>query len=290
VRLGFQKTPWDLSVAVGYASLMSTILLALGVGNLLAIVLVLFAPGYVVVATLFPRAASIGWIERVALSFLVSVAVVPMLGLVLSLTPWGISFAPFVATISFFTIGLGLAAYRRRMLLPVEQRLALTLTPALYQWSEYAVVDKALTIAITAVILAATGTLGYLILASRHGERFTEFFILGSGRNATSYPTALKVGEPGMVYIGIINHEAAIIAYTIRVDLVGVAIVTNATVERNRTTQSWINVTQADGQDWTGPYTFLISYSGLWKVEFLLFKNGDVSNVYRELHLYVSVT
>jgi uncharacterized membrane protein len=57
-----------------------------------------------------------------------------------------------------------------------------------------------------------------------------------------------------------------------------------------RTTGSTFNVTLADGQNRTQPYTFRINHTGLWKVPFLLFKDGDVSSAYRELQLYVRVT
>src|SRR5207245_4585088 len=86
-RLHFEEIPWDLCAATGYTAVVSTILLLLGVGNLLAIVLVLFAPGYVLVAALFPRDVEIDWIERIALSFGLSIAVVPLLGLFLNFTP-----------------------------------------------------------------------------------------------------------------------------------------------------------------------------------------------------------
>ena len=64
----------------------------------------------------------------------------------------------------------------------------------------------------------------------------------------------------------------------------------NETLELNRTTWSTFNVTLADGRNWTQPYTFQINDTGLWKVQFLLFKDGDFSSAYRELHLYVRVT
>jgi len=129
----------------------------------------------------------------------------------------------------------------------------------------------------------------------RPGERFTEFYILGPGGNASGYPTRLNVSEPGSVILGVVNHEAARVNYTVRVDLVGVRIVTNATsgfnetVEVNRTALAWFNVTLADGANWTQPYTFTIGAAGLWKVQFLLFRDGDFSVAYRTLHLFVRV-
>jgi uncharacterized membrane protein len=296
MRLHFQEKPWDLVVAVGYSVVMAADLLLLGVHDLFAVPLVLFLPGYVLVAALFPRDAEIGWIERFALSFGLSIAVVPLLGLLLNFTPWGIRFGPIVVTITLFTMGVGLVAYKRRIRLPVDQRLMLTVDLDLPNWKEYGPLDKGLTIALGVSIVVAGGTLAYLVLTPRPGETFSEFYILGPGGNASGYPTALNVSQPGTVIVGIANHESASVSYTVRIDLVGVRIVYNApsgfneTVEVNRTTWSTFNVTLADGRNGTQPYTFRINDTGLWKVQFLLFKDGDVSSAYRELHLYVRVT
>ena len=61
----------------------------------------------------------------------------------------------------------------------------------------------------------------------------------------------------------------------------------NETVEVNRTTWSWTNITIADGQSWTQPYTFSIGTKGLWKIQFLLFK-GDAPTE-QTLHFYVTI-
>src|SRR5574340_731799 len=279
---------------------MAAVLLGLSVGNLLAILLVLFVPGYVLVAALFPGVViegkpEIDWIERTALSFGLSIAVVPLLGLLLNFTPWGIRFVPIVATIALFTIGVGYAAYWRRMRLPRERRLSLTVDLGVPDWNEYGVLDKGLTVALAASIVVAGGTLAYVVLTPRPGETFTEFYILGPGGNASGYPTNLSVNQTGHVIIGVANHEAATVNYTVRVDLVGVRIVVNATsgfnttVEVNRTTWTWTNLTVADGANWTQPYAFSVSKVGLWKVQFLLYKNEVFTVAYRELHLYVRV-
>ena len=301
MRLHFRDKPWDLYGAVGYTAVMATALLILNFGTLLAILLVLFAPGYVLVAALFPGSLKplepdIDWIERIALSFGLSIAVVPLLSLVLNFTPWGIRFAPVVATITLFTVGVGCVAYWRRIRLPPNQRLSLTVDLAVPDWKEYDDLDKALTIALCTSIVVAGGTLAYALLSPRPGETFTEFYILGSGGTASGYPTTLNVSQPGSIILGISNHESASVNYTVRIDLVGVQIVYNATsgfnetVEVNRTTWSMFNVALADGQNWTQPYTFRINDTGLWKIQFLLFKDSDLSKSYRELHLYVRVT
>ena len=295
MRLHFREKPWDLVTAVGYTLVMTTALLVLGEGNLLAILLVLFVPGYVFVAALFPKNGEIEWIERITLSCGLSIAVVPLLALLLNFTPWGIRFVPIVATICAFTVGVGYAGYWRRMRLPPYHRLSLTIDLATPNWKEHSVLDKGLTVALAASIVIGTGILAYVVTTPRPGELFTEFYILGPTGTASGYPTNLTVNESGSVILGIANHEAAIVNYTVRVDLLGLQIVYNATsrfnetVEVNRTTWSWLNVTLADDRNWTQPYTFSIRSVGLWEVQFLLFHGGDLRARFRELHLYIRV-
>ncbi len=300
MRLHFQEKPWDLYAAVGYTAVMAAVLLVLNVGNLIAILLVLFVPGYVLVAALFPgatveRKPEIDWIERVALAFGLSIAVVPLLGLLLNFTPWGIRFVPIVVTIALFTVGVGYAAYWRRMRLPPERRLSLTVDLGVPDWKDYSALDKGITVALAASIVVAGGTLAYVVLTPRPGETFTEFYILGPGGNASGYPTNLTVNETGNVIVGVNNHEGASVNYTLRIDLVGVVIVYNATagfnetVPVNDTVWTWRNLTVANGANWTDPYAFSIPKPGLWKVEFYLYKDPVLTAVYRELHLYVTV-
>src|SRR5437867_1086635 len=72
--LRFQRRPWDLYMSFAYTFLMSSILIGTGGGNLFAVILVLFVPGYVLVAALFPGENELDWIERVALAFGLSIA------------------------------------------------------------------------------------------------------------------------------------------------------------------------------------------------------------------------
>ncbi|HJJ80031.1 MAG TPA: DUF1616 domain-containing protein, partial [Methanocorpusculum sp.] len=60
---------------------------------------ILFIPGYVLIAALFPEKTSIDGIERFALSVGLSIAVVPLIGLVLNYTPFGIRLDPIVISL-----------------------------------------------------------------------------------------------------------------------------------------------------------------------------------------------
>ena len=71
------------------------------VRNGLGIIFVLFLPGYAFIKALFPKTVPIKTssenldkIERIALSLGMSLALVPIVGLILNYTPWGIRLAP----------------------------------------------------------------------------------------------------------------------------------------------------------------------------------------------------
>jgi uncharacterized membrane protein len=59
-------------------------------------------------------------IERIALSFGLSIAITPLLGLGLNYTPLGIRLTPILIVMSVFTIALAIGAYARRGKIPEE--------------------------------------------------------------------------------------------------------------------------------------------------------------------------
>ena len=89
---------------------------------ILGLLLVLFLPGYSLIAALFPRKDDLDGIERIALSFGLSIAVVPLLGLALNYTPFGIRLVPVLVVLSMFTVSLAVIAGVRRLGLPEGER------------------------------------------------------------------------------------------------------------------------------------------------------------------------
>lgn len=83
---------------------------------------VLFLPGYSLVEALYPRQDELSPLERLALSIGLSLALVPLVGLILNYTPWGIRLDPIVVSLSALSIGLLLiASYRKFALLRLTQ-------------------------------------------------------------------------------------------------------------------------------------------------------------------------
>jgi hypothetical protein len=88
---------------------------------ILGSVFVLFIPGFVAVEALFPKGRELDAIERFALSVGLSLALVPLVGLLLNYTPWGIRLDPIMISLTVLTIGLAVVALVRRFRLSVER-------------------------------------------------------------------------------------------------------------------------------------------------------------------------
>jgi hypothetical protein len=88
--------------------------------NVLGIIFVLWLPGYAVTKALFPTqmpiktsTETLDSIERIALSIGMSIAIVPIIGLILYYTPWGINLAPIVLSLFALTLISASAALAR---------------------------------------------------------------------------------------------------------------------------------------------------------------------------------
>jgi uncharacterized membrane protein len=244
---------------------------------ILGIPFLLFFPGYTLVAALFTKKEGIGGIERVALSFGLSIAVVPLIGLILNYTPWGIRLEPILYSVAIFVLIISIIAWLRRGRLTEKERFAVELYLKLPGWGEN-LWDKVLAVTLVIVILGALGTLGYVIATPEVGEAFTEFYILGQEGKAANYPTELKVGEEARVIVGIANHEGKEISYRVEVMIDG---------KKNIEVGPLI---LADEQKWEGEVGFIPETPGEdQKVEFLLFKDDAVEPCLEPLHLQVNV-
>jgi len=249
--------------------------------NILRIILgipfVLFCPGYTLMAALFTKKEGMGGIERVALSFGLSIAVVPLIGLILNYTPWGIRLEPILYSAASFILIASIIAWLRRRRLTEHERFAIQFQVTMPGWSE-GVWGKVLAITVVVAILATLGTLGYVIATPKVGETFTEFYILGQDGKAANYPKELKVGEKGEVIVGIVNHEGKEVSYRVEV------------VAGSQESTEVGPVVLVDEQKWEGEVSFVPEVAGEnQKVEFLLYKDGEVEPCLEPLHLWVDV-
>jgi len=75
---------------------------------------VLYLPGASLIELLYPKREHISQLERLALSIGLSLALTPLVGLILNYTPWGIRLNPIVASLTILTITLSTGALIRK--------------------------------------------------------------------------------------------------------------------------------------------------------------------------------
>ncbi len=77
-------------------------------------VFVLFLPGAMLINALYPRGEEIDGLERLALSIGLSLAIVPLVGLALNYTPWGITLTPIMVSLALFAEAMGIVVFVRK--------------------------------------------------------------------------------------------------------------------------------------------------------------------------------
>jgi uncharacterized membrane protein len=295
MRVHFQARPADLYGILAYALVVSAWLLVTGQPNVLALALVFVIPGYLAMACLIPRADQGDWALRIGLTLGMSLALIAFLGLALAFSPWGVTFASVTVADLALAIGLGLLAYQRRMAVPIAGRMEVTLDLQGPPWKEYSLLEKGLAVVLVLVLVAVVPLLALSLTQPRAAPGFTELYVLGPTGNFTEIPSVLNVSVPATVEVVVSDHEGGSADYTLRVDLLGVRKIYNATsgayetVVLNATTWSWYNFTLADGGTWNQAYTFSMPASGTWWVAFDLFRAGEPTVPYRSVHLLIDV-
>lgn len=284
---------------------------------------VLVAPGYAVVAALFPAAGDtdtstdgvstaetvdttrgIDGIERAALSVALSIPVVALLGLGLSLTPLGVTLPAILPTITLVTLAATGIATRRRANLPADQRFDvpyrawLTTGRDAFQ-NPASRSDLLVNILLAVSILLAVGSVTYAVAAPNEGEAFTEFYLLTENETgelvAADYPTTFTSSEPQSLVVGIENHEQQAIEYTVLVQLQRVQSDGNTTSVVETEHLERFTVALDDNDTWRQSRSLAPTMTGdRLRLVFLLYRDTppdepSVENAYRNTQLWVSV-
>lgn len=319
--------PADLAAIIGVVVLTNVAALLPFISDtpvriVVGLVFVLFVPGYAFIAALFPEAGSgpttdrtsdvsaqeasgIDGIERVALSFVLSIALVPLIGLVLNFTPWGIRLVSILVSLSGLTLALTAVASVRRWALPTDKRFRVpyrvwiqTGRDELFAPSSRT--DAILNVLLVVSILLAFGSVGYAITVPNNGEQFSEFYLLTEGEDgklvADGYPTEFQQGESRSLVVGIGNQEYEQTEYTVVVELQRVEHVGNETQVQERTELRRFRPTLAHNETWRQQHEISPTMTGdELRLQYLLYRGSPPatstqSNAYREVHLWVNVT
>jgi uncharacterized membrane protein len=282
----------DLKLIVGFTLvtlvfIYAPILNETIIRSALGLVMVLFVPGYALIAALFPGNKDIDGIERAALSFGLSIAVSPLIGLGLNYTPWGIRLDPIVVCLTIFTLVCVLVANKRRHELKAGERFSIDFRKAYTDvrgeiFADKTSLDKALTAILIISILLSVFMVAYVVMVPKQGEKFTEFYILGAGGKADNYPTRYVLGDQKPVIVGVVDHEYRNVTYDLVIGLNDSTTITKLYSEQ---------LTLEDNETWEKKIDVKPDRAGTnMKMEFLLYEDGNMTAPYRECHLWVNVT
>ncbi len=243
----------------------------------LGIPFVLFFPGYALMNALAPRKSALSGLERAALSFGLSIAMVVLVGLVLNYTPLGIRLEPILYSLAGVLLALSLVAWLRGRRIPADDRLDLSFSFPPQMLRDARPAEKALSIVLVVVVLASVGTIGYVVSRPKTGSQFTEFYILGPEGKAENYPAQVALGDRPNVTGGIVNHHDKPVSYVIAVSVNG--------TEDSRVGPILLKA----GDKWEGPVAFTPRMVGVHqKVEFAL-SEAPVVDEPQSLHLWIDV-
>lgn len=247
VRQGSKRlvagTPTDLVGATGFVLVAVTLLAVLDVDSTLVraaigFPLLFFLPGYATVSALFPRDPTaadattevplvaengVTGVERLALAFGLSVAVVPLLALLVATVSAGYSTTVVVTVVAAYVLTLVWIAAVRRLRVPADERYRVRFGRRIaaarrFVFGGSSVVHTAINVALAVSLLLALTTVGFALVSPQSGEQYTTLELLtedDSGEYVTGeYPSVVEEGESFPVTIAVENREGADREYT----------------------------------------------------------------------------
>ena len=213
-----------LLVALACLSLALVVLFAPAQGALsvarlvVAVLFVFLVPGYCLAAMLFPHADDLDMLERAGLSLGLSVALLPVLALVLDQLGVGLRLESFLWGEIFLCALLSALVLLQRLLLPPGQAFAPRLGRGIsYQWYGMDASGRRTVIAVLVFMLLVGSATAWVVHTSPTNRTTSEFYMLGSGGLAQDYPRQVVVGQPIELTGGITNLEPD--AQTFRVEI-----------------------------------------------------------------------
>ncbi|ARS89956.1 DUF1616 domain-containing protein [Natrarchaeobaculum aegyptiacum] len=169
-------------------------------------------------------ARGIDGIERIVLAAVCSVAIVPLIGLVLHASPWGISGGSYLLATSAFVVATTIVAIQRRRALPASARYSFPVTDWVETGRSHLVaaptrMDALLNVAVVASLLVAAGAVGFAVATPAVGEQYSAVYVGTEDEDgeflAANYPSTLEVGDAADVVVGVENAEQRPVEYTV---------------------------------------------------------------------------
>ena len=260
MKLNIKNELWFLNLFV-VALIVIIIFLP---GHLLRIILgipiAIFLPGYAFLEALFPKKMQISGIERVIWSFILSLAIVPLIALILNFTPLGVRLEPVLYATSGFIVFASIIAWLRRRRLPIEERFKIELKLTRPVWNRQTTIGS---VVLMVIILGAIGILVYFASHPQPADAYTEFYLLPVTGEDFSYLGTLQTGQVAEVDVEIVSHELTTTDYQIDVLL------------NDNSYKELDEISLQPGGNYIQMVSFVFNETGQkQQVEFILYKDG----------------
>lgn len=273
----------DLAAVVVLASLLLVFALTLPDGNILRILFglpfLLFLPGYSLVSALWVKHLELEPLERVGYSFGLSLALVPIVGLVLNYTPAGITLFSVVLSLYASIIVLNVITWFRRRGLSPEDRFVLRTEFIMAKVDTLTQTDTVVIVVVVIAIVIGIGLLSF-IAVNPPSERYSELFILDSNGTTGNYPTELDVDESASIIVNVVCHEGEDTDYHL--------VVTLESQDNGNITLEELDFSLEDNERWENILNFSINESGLFRLSIELFRENQ-TDAYATNHLWIDV-
>ncbi|KTG07816.1 hypothetical protein AUR64_01950 [Haloprofundus marisrubri] len=284
---------------------------------LLGLPLLLFLPGYALVAALFPNRpadrTSSSWSnvreplvhgitggERLALSFGLSLVIAPILVLGLGASVWGISLQSVLGAFGLFVTLFSLVGVVRRYRLSVEERYNPSFTVGYTRYrrrlSNGGTAMTAVNVLLVLGVVAAASSMAFALAAPPAGGQFTNFSLLSQDENGTftsaGFPSDVTQGTAIPMATSIENKEGQQTNYSVVVQLQRMD--GQQVVERQELTR--FSRTVGDGSTWRHKHSIVPSMTGEdLRVQYLMYEGEPpadprAQNADDTLHIWITVT
>ncbi|MBN1600766.1 MAG: DUF1616 domain-containing protein [Chitinispirillaceae bacterium] len=271
---------------------------------ILGIPFLLFFPGYALYAALFINQKKTDYLEMIAISIGMSIAVTALIGLVLNYTAWGIEMLPQLLTLEGFIIIMSVIARIRESRYIYQWQLITVSDPEKH--SEFkSKIGTIFSVTLCLSIVFFISILGFTVASSKTGETYTEFYLLGSDGQAEKYPFEFVLNNSQIdriiysdgavvsqqikdtLIIGIVNHEQKTLDYSLTILVNGEPV---KIIYENDISESIKVLALENEEKWEQKLGFIPTAVGNnQKVEFLLTADNGETEFVNSLHFWINV-
>lgn len=246
---------------------------------ILSFICLAFSPGYILLSAIFLRKGVLSIMERIALSFALSIAMVTLLGVVLAISPWGLTLNAILTCTTMLVLLEGIIAIVRQQGIPSSDRFNISLKQDLSD-SKGIKPNLRWLVLVGVIVIVIMGGLAVIVaIGLPDTPHEASFYILDSQGKTGDYPAQVKSGNPVTLTMVVVNNGKIPESYRVVIsgsDSVLGEIYTNSL---------------SPGEKWEDQVSFVPRNAGMnQKIELTLYNMGtEVKSLKSPLSIYIDV-